>query len=105
MAPSRLSSSLSRARSYLSSLAATACEGDEVLRQLTSRNRCDNKEASPSKHRHRLKTYLANGEARLEEASIIQLHYVCYGNYEDDVDYFIFVAWCVSNIDLLPLHV
>jgi hypothetical protein len=49
----------------------TACEGDGALHQSKSRDRRHNKEASPSKHWHRVKTHLTNGDARLEEASIL----------------------------------
>jgi hypothetical protein len=70
MAPSRLSSSLSRARSCPYSSTVTVCEGDEALHQSTSKIRCHNKEASPGKRLHRVKTHLADDDARLEEVSV-----------------------------------
>jgi hypothetical protein len=71
MAPSRLSSSLSRERSCSCNSTGSACKGDEALCQSISKSRHHDKEASPGKRRHRVKTYLAGGEARLEEASIL----------------------------------
>jgi hypothetical protein len=50
----------------------TACEGGGALHQSKSRDRAD-KEAIPGKRRHRLKTHLADGDAQLEEASILAL--------------------------------
>jgi hypothetical protein len=50
---------------------ATACEGDNALRQSTSKSRRHDKEASPGERRHGVNTHLASGEARLEEASIL----------------------------------
>jgi hypothetical protein len=70
MAPSRLSSPLSRARSYHCSSTATACEVDRALCQSTSRSRHYDREASPGKCQGRVKTHLASGDAQLEEAPI-----------------------------------
>jgi hypothetical protein len=63
MVLSPLSSSLSQARSCSCNSMITACEGDEALRQSESKSRCHDEEASPSKHRHRLKTHLAGDDA------------------------------------------
>jgi hypothetical protein len=68
--PSRLSSSLSQARSCPYSSTATACEGDRALHQSTSRNWCHDKGASLGKRLHRVKTHLVCEDAHLEEASI-----------------------------------
>jgi hypothetical protein len=67
MTPSRLSSSLSRARSCPYSSMCTACEGDKALCQSTSRSHCQDKGASPGKHQHRVKAHPAYRDARLEE--------------------------------------
>jgi hypothetical protein len=70
MAPSLLSSSLSRARCCPYSSMANACEGDGALRQSASRDQRHDKEASPCNHQHRVKTHhLADGDTRHEEAS------------------------------------
>jgi hypothetical protein len=50
---------------------ATAFEGDGALQQSTSRDRRHDKEASLGKCRHRVKTHLTDGNARLEEASAL----------------------------------
>jgi hypothetical protein len=62
-----LSSSLSQARSCPCSSMVTACEGDEALRQSTSKSKRHNKEGSPGKYRHRVKTHLADDDAWLEK--------------------------------------
>jgi hypothetical protein len=49
----------------------TECEVEKALRKLTSKSRHHNKEASPGEHRHGVKTHLAGGDDRLEEASIL----------------------------------
>jgi hypothetical protein len=67
MAPSRLYSSLSQARSCLCHSMATECEEDEALRQSTRKSRCHDKEASPGERRHVVKTLLTGYDAQLEE--------------------------------------
>jgi hypothetical protein len=69
--PSRLSSSLSLATRCSCSSTTTACEGDETLRQSTSKSQHHDKEASPGERRHRVKADLTSGEAQLEEASAL----------------------------------
>jgi hypothetical protein len=71
MTPSLLSSPLSRARSCSHSSTTTACEGDGALHQSKGRNRRHNKEASPGKCWHKVKTHLTDGNAGLEEASVL----------------------------------
>jgi hypothetical protein len=51
--------------------AAIAFKGDRALHQSTSRDWHHDKEASPGKHRHRVKTHLTNGNARLKKATIL----------------------------------
>jgi hypothetical protein len=63
MAPSLLSSSLSRARSCPRSSMATACEGDGALHYSKSRDWHQDNEACLGKHSHELKTHLADGVA------------------------------------------
>jgi hypothetical protein len=71
MAPSLLSSSLSWARSYPCSSTTTASEGHGALPQSRSREWRHDKEASPDKHWHRVKTHVTDGDARWEEASVL----------------------------------
>jgi hypothetical protein len=68
---SRLSSSISRARSGPYSSTVTTCEEDKALHQSTSKSRCHDKEANPAKRRRKVKTHLADDDAQLEkEASV-----------------------------------
>jgi hypothetical protein len=68
--PPRLSSSISRARSYPSSSTTTTCEGHITLCQSSSKNQHHDKGACPGKCQHRVETHLDGGDARLEEASV-----------------------------------
>jgi hypothetical protein len=73
-APSLLSSFLGWARSCCCNSttiidATTTFEGDGALPQSASRDRRHDKEASPGKRQHGVKTHLTDGNARLAETS------------------------------------